>query len=227
MLEFTDEEVRLMRELNIAVFRGKLIFDAQPPITFAQLAEVEKQINGEVPPGLVALWRTSFGGQLDYDFELSLEERLIATSLCELFYPDSNHYRDLEGWIDHERYIVACAAERRGDPIPSRAEFLPFGGFEYVDRFYVSLRETDYGSVHYYQDRLEGDIVAEAASSIADLFDRLGLNENPFDSESDDDSCGMELVKRILEVESEYPRIAEKLTSVVRESIVGPTPRGR
>jgi hypothetical protein len=224
-VEFTDSDFSLLRQLGIAVFRGKLILDAQPSITDAQLTKVRSQVDGELPPELISLWRASFGGKLDYDYEVVFGEHLYTASFRELFYPDSKHYHDLGGWIDVELELGQEAAEAQGKPIPERTPFLPFGGFEYLERFYVSLKPDEYGAVLIYaqgipwKGRLNEDSVAKVAGSVAELFDQLMLNEDPFDEKSGEYASGKEMVERILEVQAEHPQLAEKLKQVVRHSI--------
>jgi hypothetical protein len=222
---FTDSEFKLMRQLGIAIFRDKLILDAQPPITETQLANVRTKVDGEIPPELIALWQSSFGGELDYDYEVIFGEHLYTASFRELFYPGSNRYHDLDGWIDVELELGQEAAEEQGKPIPQRTPFLPFGGFEYLERFYVSLQSDEYGAVLVYaqgipwKGRLNEDSVANVAGSVSALFDQLSLNEDPFDKKSGEYASGKEMVERILEIEAEHPHLAEKLKQVVRRSI--------
>ena len=224
-MTFTDSELKLMRQLGIAIFRDKLILEAQPPITTAQIANVQTKVDGELPPELIALWNMSFGGKLDYDYEVAFGEHLYTASFCELFYPGSKHYHDLDGWIDVELELAQEAAEEQGKPIPERLRFLPFGGFEYLERFYVSLKPEEYGAVLIYaqgipwKGRLNEDSVAKIASSMSDLFDQLSLSEDPFDEKSGEYARGKEMVERILEIEAEHPQLAEKLKHVVRHSI--------
>jgi hypothetical protein len=92
---FTDDELATLREHGIAIFHGKVILKAQPPISDAQLAEVEARLTGPVPEGLRELWRTAFGGSLDYDLEITFGEHRYTTSFRELFYPESGAYRRL------------------------------------------------------------------------------------------------------------------------------------
>jgi len=224
-VEFTHSDLDLMRKLGIAVFRDKLILDAQPPITEGQLAKVRAQVDGELPPELIALWKTCFGGKLDYDFEVTFGDHLYSASFRELFYPGSKHYHDLDGWIEVELELGQEAAEAQGKPIPERTPFLPFGGFEYLERFYALLKPDEYGAVLIYaqgipwKGRLNEDSVAKVADSVAELFDQLMLNEDPFDEKSSEYATGKEMVERIREVEAEHPQPADKLKQGVRQSI--------
>ena len=56
-VSLTPEELATLREHGLAVFRGKLILKAQPPITAEQLAEVERRVGAPVPHGLRRLLR--------------------------------------------------------------------------------------------------------------------------------------------------------------------------
>jgi hypothetical protein len=150
VMQFTDAEKHLLSKVGVAVFRNKLILNAQPPITGAQVSQIEEKLDGKIPSDLVTLWHTSFGGELDYDYEIWFGDHLYRASLRELFYPGSKRYHDLFGWLDHELELAQEKAEAEGKPIPKRTPYLPFGGFEYLERFYVSLRPDGYGSVVVY-----------------------------------------------------------------------------
>ena len=226
VVKFTKEESELLRKLGIAIFRNRLILNAQPPISESQLANVQQQVDGKLSPELIALWKTSFGGALDYDYEIEFGEHLYTASFRELFYPGSDHYHTLDGWIEHELEIGQQMAEKHGEPMPERTPFVPFGGFEYLERFYVSLRPDEYGIVVVYaqgipwKGRLNEDSVAKVANSVIELFDQLSLYDDPFDDKSDEYASGKDMVERILEIESAHPRLAEKLKQVVRHSVV-------
>ena len=225
VVTFSEDESTLLRELGIAVFRNKLILNAQPPITKSQLDRVQQQVEGELSPDLIALWKVSFGGALDYDYEVAFGEHLYTASLRELFYPSSDHYHTLDGWIEHEIEVSQQVAEQRGKPIPERTRFVPFGGFEYLERFYVSLQPDEYGAVLIYaqgipwKGRLNEDSVAKVANSVAELFDQLSLDEDPFDEHSDEYASGKDMVERIREIEADHPQLAEKLRQLVCDSI--------
>jgi hypothetical protein len=89
------------------VFEERLIYEAQPPVGDAVLAQVEAYCAGPLPEGLTALWRTAFGGALDYALEIELGDAIVEFSFGELFYPESGGYRDLWGWIEHENELAA------------------------------------------------------------------------------------------------------------------------
>lgn len=225
-MQFTDEEQRVLRKVEIAVFRNKLIMKAQPPVTQAQITKIENKLEGKAPPDLVALWQTSFGGELDYDYEVWFGDHLYTASLRELFYPGSERYHDLFGWIDHELELAQEKAEEEGKPIPKRTPYLPFAGFEYLERFYVSLRPDEYGSVVVYaqgipwKGRLNKDSVATVAQTVSELFDQLALNEDPFDDKSGEYAAGKDMAAKIRELEAEHPQLAGKLKSLAQRSIV-------
>jgi hypothetical protein len=143
-----------------------------------------------------------------------------------MFYPGSEHYRDLFGWIDHELELAQEKAEEQGKPVPKRTPYLPFAGFEYLERFYVSLRPDEYGSVVVYaqgipwKGRLNKDSVAMVAQTVSELFDQLALNEDPFDDKSGEYAAGKDMAARIRELEAEHPQLAGKLKSLAQRSIV-------
>src|SRR5690606_23676837 len=101
-------------------------------------------------PDLEALWLTSFGGELAYALFGRFEgvDEPLPFSFRELFYPGSDHYHDLDGWMDHELELAQEAAEDKGEAIPDKLAYLPIGGFEYLERIYVKLDPAEeYGSV--------------------------------------------------------------------------------
>ncbi|PQO26627.1 hypothetical protein C5Y97_30075 [Blastopirellula marina] len=226
IVEFTDAEQRTLAELQIAVFRNKIILDAQPPITADQLAAVQAKVDGKLSPDLLALWNTSFGGALDYDYDVLFGDHLYSASLRELFYPNSEHYDDLNGWIENEIEVLQEIAEARDEPIPRKTPFVPFGGFEYLERFYVSLLPNEYGSVLVYaqgipwKGRLNEDSVTITADSLGALFDQLALYQDPFEADPDDYASGTDIVARIAEIEADHPELAAKLKRLLRASII-------
>jgi hypothetical protein len=94
-----------------------------------------------------------------------------------------------------------------------------------LERFYVSLKPQEYGTVVVYaqgipwKGHLNEDSVAVVAGSVAELFDQLTLHEDPFDANSKKYASGKEMVERILEVEAANPELAKKLRDLVRSSI--------
>jgi hypothetical protein len=65
-------ELGVLSEAGLAVFAGRVVLDAQPGIDDATLAAVGERCAGTLPMPLVALWRSSFGGRLDYDLRADL-----------------------------------------------------------------------------------------------------------------------------------------------------------
>ncbi|GAB7038481.1 MULTISPECIES: SMI1/KNR4 family protein [Catenuloplanes] len=170
---------RALADAGLAVFENRLILDARPPVTDDELAEVAARCGGPVPAGLAALWRTSFGGGLDYDLTVPLGGADRALSLRELFHPGSDDYHDLWGWIEED-----------GPP-----GYLPFGGFEYLDRVYAHLPT---GEVFAWQQGLPpgwelagGDRAGAVAADVPALFAQLALEQDPW--ETDDPDHGIDL----------------------------------
>lgn len=226
IVSFSAEELQQLRELKIAIFRNKIILDAQPPITAEQLAEVQRKVEGELPPGLLELWNVSFGGMLDYDYQINFDGHLFAASLRELYYPGSHHYDDLHGWIDHEIETLQGVAEEDETEPPTQTPFVPFGGFEYLERFYVSLEPDEYGAVIAYakgipwKGRLNVDSVATVEDSVAALFDRLSLFEDPQDPKASAFAHGKDMAQRIQHIAGDYPELAAKLAKLMQASII-------
>ena len=99
---------------GLALFEDRLIYEAQPPLNDAEIARIETQLVGPVPPDLAALWRVCYGGRLDYDLDIHFGAHIHPFSFGELFYPGSRGYHDLDGWIAHEHELLAESADVRG-----------------------------------------------------------------------------------------------------------------
>lgn len=198
------------RDADLLAFEGRLIHDLRPPITAAQIEAIESRLTGPIPPDLLRLWSQSFGGAVDYDLPVRIGGAYHRASLVELFYIGSDHYRDLMGWIDAEvqGYEEALEAyqeeleeyeeelEEEGEdagPPPEapfafdgRIPILPFGGFEYLDRLYISVDAASgfpVGAILLYMRglppawsmRLHNDSVACIAEDLPALFRKLVL----------------------------------------------------
>jgi hypothetical protein len=182
----SDREHRVLGEAGLAVFAGRLILDAQPPIDDAVLGAVAERCAGPLPEPLVALWRTAFGGRLDYDLRTDLDGQYVPLSFVELFYPDSGGYHDLWGWIDHE---CELAAEHLPD-WSGRLVHLPIGGFDYLERVYVHTAVgPDHGAVVCWRQGLPpgwelstGDRTGWLADDLRALFGLLVLDQDPWES---------------------------------------------
>lgn len=230
---FTQEDEATLRQHGLAVYRGKIITEAQPPITDEQIAAVEAKLTGRIPAELLALWRTSFGGNLDYVLDAAFGEHRYSASFRELFYPKSDGYRDLFGWIEHELDLANEAADNdevdhSGDrPEIARLSVLPFGGFEYLERLYVSLKEGQEGQVILWAHglppawkmRLTQDSVATLAANVNELFDQLSLDEDPTSNESSKYCTGTEMLEAVDELREVAPRIFDKLELLVKQSV--------
>ncbi|SDV47151.1 SMI1/KNR4 family protein [Chitinasiproducens palmae] len=209
---------------GFALFEDKVIFEAQAPITSEQLAEVERRVGRPVPPGLRALWQTAFGGRVGYDLQVQFDDHVATFSFAELFYPESDGYRDLWGWIDHEREL---AEENADEGYDGRLRFLPFGGFEYLDRLYVCLDEPHYGAVFAWMQglpsawalRLHEDSVARIADDVPGLFRLLALDSDPFD-DSGDYNAADETVDAISQIDGPEPALADALRAAVRRAVL-------
>jgi hypothetical protein len=197
-MALSEDERRVAAEAGIVLFDDRLILDAQPPIDDATLVAVAERCAGPLPEPLVALWRTTFGGRLDYDVQVDWGGHEESLSVRELFHPDSGGYHDLWGWIGHEEELLREARPDRSGGLDA----LPFGGFEYLDRVYVRTAPgPEYGAVVAWRQGLPpgwelncGDRAANVAGNLHDLFDRLVLEQDPW---SDDATSGSDLVEAI------------------------------
>jgi hypothetical protein len=205
----SDGDRRIAAEAGIAVFADRLILQAQPPIGEETLQAVAARCSGPLPPALVALWRTSFGGELDYQLDGQISCR-------ELFHPGSDGHQDLWGWIDHEAEIGGV----------DRLRFLPFGGFEYLDRLYVDTADgPDNGAVVYWQQGLPpgweltaGDRADSLARDLWELFGQLALDDDPW--AGDDPDAGREMRDAVDELGEQEPRTAAALRETVRAAVL-------
>lgn len=221
----SDRERRVVGEAGIALFADRLVLDSQPPIDDATLTAVAEDCAGPLPDPLVELWRTVFGGRLDYDLRADLGGHDVAVSFTELFYPDSGGYRDLWGWIQHEREL----AEKHQPDWSGRLVHLPIGGFEYLDRVYVhTAAGPDHGAVVCWQEGLPpgwelpaGDRAGWLADDVRQLFAQLVLEQDPWEAEGD---AGAEIRDAIDELgDSGDPHAraaAAKLRRLVRGTVL-------
>ena len=185
---FSNDEPQRLRAHGIVLFAERVIFDAQPPMTAAQIAQVQAACAGPIPADLIALWQQTAGGSLDYDLTLSMNGNEEAISWTELFFDDSPGYRDLQGWIAHEQECAEEAAVERGEGWNGKLTHLPFGGFEYLDRIYAVVEPGDaHGQIIAWKQglppawthRLHEDAISPIASDLRAAFSALHLDEDP------------------------------------------------
>ncbi|MBZ0235054.1 MAG: SMI1/KNR4 family protein [Deltaproteobacteria bacterium] len=178
-LAFTDRELATLREHGVAIFADRVIFDAQPPMSDAAIEQIAAQCAGPLPEALVALWRTTAGGSLDYDLSVRFgDDHVEALSWTELYYHRSDGVLDLQGWIDHE------LEQTPGKKLLA----LPIGGFEHVERIYVFVGPgASRGAVFAWSEGpppawtkpTHGESVARIADDLRGAFAALTLTEKP------------------------------------------------
>ncbi len=214
---------------NVAVFEDRLILEARPPITDAEIAAVEARCEGPIPPGLLALWKLSFGGRLDYSLSVTFGDFVHSCSFTELFYPGSDGYNDLWGWIEREAEMAEEAADERGETWSGKLPYLPFGGFEYLERLYVCTRPgPDYGSVIVYAQglppawtlRLHESSVARIADDVPALFRMLDLEKDPATLGPKDYDAGQEMWRAVEDIAQTDPVEGERLKALARSATV-------
>ena len=193
-IRFTPDELTTLREHGIVLFADRVIFEAQPPMPQEQIDAVQALCSGPLPEALVALWRETAGGRLDYDLSLEMNGNLEGISWSELFWNGSDGYNDLQGWIDHEQELAQEAAEESGTPWSGKLTHLPFGGFEYTDRIYAVVEP---GAAHgqivawkkglppAWTHALHEDSVNTIAPDLRGAFAALRLDEDPLAPTSD------------------------------------------
>ena len=200
---FSPAQMDELRTHGIELFAGRVIFDAQPPMAEADIAAVQAQCRGPLPPGLLALWRQTAGGRLAYDLDVAMRtangERIEAISWAELFYEGSERYHDLWGWIEHEQQQVFELTEEAGRGHDGKLDYLPIGGFEYCDRIYVVTTPgaPDCGGVLAWKmglppawaPAMTEDAVATFAPSLQAAFAQLALHQDPLAAHDDYHPC--------------------------------------
>ncbi len=185
---FSDDELATLRAHGVVLFAGRVIFDAQAPMSAGEVANVQSQCAGPLPAPLLALWQQTAGGRLDYDLTLPLAGNEEAVDWSELFFHGSDGYRDLQGWIAHEQALAEEAAEDGGQPAGALLGCLPIGGFEYLDRIYAVVEPgAEHGRILAWKQglppawrhRLHEDSLGTVADDLYGAFAALHLNEDP------------------------------------------------
>ena len=193
---FSEADIHALRAHGIELFAGRVIFAAQPPMDEDAIAAVQAHCAGPLPPALLALWRQTAGGRLDYNLSVevatSAGPRIAAVSWCELFYDGSDFYRDLQGWIENEEEQAWETAEDAGEEWSGKLAYLPIGGFEYCDRIsaVTSPGAPDDGGMLAWKMGLQPawapalteDAVATFAPSLLAAFACLALHGDPLAS---------------------------------------------
>jgi hypothetical protein len=193
-LDFDEAEREALLARGIAFFEDRPIVDSPGPIDDATAEEIEAHIGGPIPEGLLALWRASFGGRVDYSVIADVDGTSVAFAFQELFSVTPGSYRDIFGWIDHEEILAADAAEEAGTA-PAPLDYLPFGGFEYLDRFAVKLSGEERGAVYASHD----DVRVRVADDVPSFFRRLLFERDPV-SHTDEFVPGLGLVSVLAEL---------------------------
>lgn len=231
-MDLTTKERDALQQARIAVFRDRVITEAQPPIDEPTLARIAKLCDGALPPELVALWRTAFGGSLGYDLRVRFGEHEARLSFSELFFPESHGYRDLWGWIEHEQELAEEGAQERGEPWSGLLAYLPFGGFEYLERVYVETTSgAGFGRVVVWQKGLppawtfstHEDSQARLAPNVHALFDLLQLERDPWTADPNTHPTGLRTLEAIDALEALGPAgktAADKLFGLMRSTIL-------
>ncbi|MGV2897493.1 SMI1/KNR4 family protein [Achromobacter sp. AGC78] len=225
---FSPDDVRVLREHGIALFADRVLIAVQPPLSDARIAEIESACAGPLPQALRDLWRLTAGGELAYDLHARMNGNEEALSWAELFYDGSDHYRDLQGWIEHEQECAETAATEDGETWNGTLRYLPIGGFEYCDRIYVAVEPGPRaGSIVAWKQGLPGwthalqqDGIATIAPDLHAAFAALCLETDP---EDDLDSPGVRLLEYLDERVSDHgmpQALADALVAFYRRARV-------
>jgi len=187
---FGDEELAQLRSHGIALFARRVVFDAQPPMTQEQIAAVQAVCSGPLPPELLALWRLTAGGRVDYDLHLRMNGNEESVGWSELFWNGSDSFHDLQGWIAHELEGAKEAAAESEEAWDGKLTLLPIGGLEDCDRIYAVVESgADYGHVLAWKQGLPAawahemheDGMTTVAHDLCAAFDALHLDEDPLE----------------------------------------------
>jgi hypothetical protein len=185
---FSADEIDQLRHHGIEIFADRVIFEAQPPLSSETMDSIEALCAGPLPEPLRALWCQTAGGRMDYDLTLTMNQQEEAISWVELFYNESNAYKTLIGWIEHEQKLAKEAAEEAGNRWDGKLRYLPFGGFEYCDRIYcVVAPGSEYGHIEAWKQglppawthQLNEDGLCTLGKDLYSAFRLLTLHEDP------------------------------------------------
>ncbi|WP_433800279.1 hypothetical protein [Actinomycetospora sp. CA-084318] len=227
---FTDPERDALAAHGFALFAGRIVLDAEPPLPPARLDEIERACAGPLPTALRELWSTTAGGRLDYDLDARVGDHLVALSWNELFFRGSDGYRDLDGWMAHELELAEDAAREHGTEPVTRLDALPIGGFEYLDRIYVrtapgpTAGHVDawvQGLPPGWPHALHGDAVLPLADDLRSALADLHLTHDPLDPERRY-GAGSDLLDRLEQARAAGldPALADRLLAHYREAVV-------
>ena len=228
MALLTEDEQTELRSHGLAIYRDRLILEAQPPITEAQITEVEARLTGPIPDQLRALWSAAFGGRLDYDLSTAFEGYRFDPRFEELFYPGSDHCLDLWGWFDEEQGLVQPPSDHYDDLdlADRRLDAVPIGGYDEWERFYVDVARTPGRVLVLYRRGLQPDHdepPVEIADSLDDLFDELYLERDPFSERpqpNDRKSVhGQRMVETVHKLRGSAPRLADRVAALIQQSV--------
>ena len=228
---FTPQERDTLRQHGVVLFADRVIYNAQPPMPQADIDAVQAKCGGPLPPALLALWRQTAGGELDYELWLKMGDNEEAISWAELFWNGSNGYNDLQGWIHHELELAKEAAEDNGAEWQGTLAYLPIGGFEYLDRVYTVVDEGHprqgavliwkKGLPPAWRHRLHEDSTAYLADDLYGAFAALHLSQDPL-APRGEDFAGRELLAYLderREVHGLAAPLADKLIAFYRQAV--------
>ncbi len=232
----SDEELEQLRGHGIVIFADRVIFDAQPPMTAAQMASVQTHCAGAIPPELTALWQRTAGGRIDYDLTLRMRGNEEAIHWGELFFNgdaprSSERAHDLQGWITHEQQLAEQGADGGGRPWHGALVHLPFGGFEDTDRIYAVVEPgVHYGQILAWKQglplpwthALHQDGLTAIAPDLQAAFAALHLEEDPL-APAGDYFTGQALLAYLDDRHEEHGLdldLSDKLTAFYRQAMV-------
>ncbi|MGR4870805.1 SMI1/KNR4 family protein [Variovorax sp. LARHSF232] len=227
---FSADERMQLRAHGIVIFAGRVIFDARAPITDQQLSAIEAACIGPVPPSLLALWRETAGGALDYDLSVRMNGSEEPVHWAELFGYGPEGFLDLPGWIAHEREHGA-GTDTQGKGWAPKLAALPFGGFEDSDRIYaVTEPGAQFGHILAWKQGLpeawphamHQDGLATVATDLEGALAALHLAEDPL-APAGDYFTGQALLDYLDERHGDHGLdldLADKLIAYYRRALI-------
>jgi len=232
---FGDDELERLRQHGIVLFARRVIFDAQPPMTQARIAEVQAACGGPIPAELLDLWRVTAGGRLDYDLRLNMNGSEEAIDWRWLFWHGGEDGNDLQLRIDHEmegaRQADAEASSVGGPRWDGKLTLLPIGGNAEADRIYAVVEPgADHGHVLAWKQGLptawphemHEDGITTIASDLCAAFESLHLDEDPL-APAGDYFTGRELLEFLDLRHEEHGldlELSDKLIDFYRRAII-------
>lgn len=192
----------LLADHDLVCFEDRVIRAPCPPITRTQIEEIAAHCPQGIPKGLLELWRTAFGGALDYSLRVDFAGHVDYVDISELFHPDSDGYHDIWGWIDDTKMHRPGELSAANVDFDAPLTYLPIAGRDWQSRIFVDVSGgPKHGHVFAYREgtppagglRLAETAFAEVAPDVRGLFQRMRFESDPLLSSHERPDFGGEL----------------------------------